>query len=47
MSEPLAQQPNIFVTGGDLRQFTQYLGDEATFVPDMVLSGIAVAAARG
>jgi type III pantothenate kinase len=47
MSEPLENEPDIFVTGGDLRQFTQYLGDEATFVPDMVLSGIALAAARG
>jgi type III pantothenate kinase len=47
VSEPLSKEPDIFVTGGDLRQFTQYLGDEATFVPDMVLSGIAVAASRG
>jgi type III pantothenate kinase len=47
MSQPLLKQPDVFVTGGDLRQFTQYLGHEATFVPDMVLSGIAVSAARG
>ena len=47
MSESFPHAPDIFVTGGDLRQFTQYLGDEATFVPDMVLSGIAVAAMRG
>jgi len=47
MSESLEKEPDVFVTGGDLRQFTQYLGDEATFVPDMVLSGIAVAVARG
>jgi type III pantothenate kinase len=47
MSEPLSNEPDIFVTGGDLRQFTQYLGDDATFVPDMVLSGIAVAALCG
>jgi len=47
MSEPLSKEPNIFVTGGDLRQFTQYLGDQATFVPDLVLSGIAVAALCG
>jgi type III pantothenate kinase len=47
MSEPLEREPNIFVTGGDLRQFTQYLDDEATFIPDMVLSGIAVAGLCG
>ncbi len=44
ISESCAKPPDIFVTGGDLRQFTQHLGDQATFVPDMVLSGIAVAA---
>jgi type III pantothenate kinase len=46
MSQSLSIEPNIFVTGGDLRQFTQYLGYQATFVADMVLSGIAVAATR-
>jgi len=35
--------PQIFVTGGDLRNFAQYLGDRATFVPNLVLSGIALA----
>jgi type III pantothenate kinase len=47
MSASLAKESDIFVTGGDLRQFTQYLGEEARFVPDMVLSGIAVAALCG
>lgn len=47
ISTPLATRPQIFVTGGDLRQFTQYLGADAQYVPDMVLSGIAVSAARG
>lgn len=46
ISTSLKVQPQIFVTGGDLRQFTQYLGTEARFVPDLVLSGIAVAACR-
>jgi type III pantothenate kinase len=43
----LERPPEIFVTGGDLRQLADQLGDEATFVPNMVLSGIAVAAMRG
>jgi len=47
MSAQLDQQPEIYVTGGDLRQLTEHLGDEASFVPNMVLSGIAVAAERG
>jgi len=47
ISTPLAKPPQIFVTGGDLRQFTQYLGSDARFVPDLVLSGIAVSALRG
>src|SRR5262249_47039257 len=46
MSASLDQQPEIFVTGGDLRRLAEHLGDEASFVPNMVLSGIA-AAARG
>lgn len=47
ISTPLALHPQIFVTGGDLRQFTQYLGSDALYVPDLVLSGIAVSASRG
>jgi type III pantothenate kinase len=43
----LDQQPQIFVTGGDLRQLASYLGDSARFIPNLVLSGIAAAAARG
>ena len=46
MTGQLEQQPEIYVTGGDLRRLAEYLGDEASFVPNMVLSGIAVAAAR-
>ncbi len=41
----LDPQPQIFVTGGDLRQLAEHLGDEAHFIPNLVLSGIAVAAA--
>jgi type III pantothenate kinase len=47
MATQLAQPPEIFVTGGDLRRLSEQLGDEASFVPNMVLSGIAVAASRG
>jgi type III pantothenate kinase len=46
MSTDLDTPPEIFVTGGDLRQLTQQLGDDATFVPHMVLSGIAVASSH-
>jgi type III pantothenate kinase len=44
MSAKLDRQPELFVTGGDLRRLAEHLGDEASFVPNMVLSGIAVAA---
>jgi type III pantothenate kinase len=47
MSAGLAQPPQIFITGGDLRQLAQQLGDKATFVPNLVLSGIALAGTRG
>jgi type III pantothenate kinase len=38
------QPPEIFVTGGDLRQLATHIGGGAKFVPNMVLCGIAVAA---
>lgn len=47
ISAGLEPPPEIFVTGGDLRQLTEQLGERARFVPHMVLSGIAVAAQRG
>jgi type III pantothenate kinase len=47
ISDQLDQPPQIFVTGGDLRQLASYLGNSARFIPNLVLSGIAVAAARG
>src|SRR5262245_30541572 len=46
MTRELPMQPDVFVTGGDLRQLTEHLGEGASFVPNMVLSGIAVAAAQ-
>lgn len=46
MTAQLDRPPEIFVTGGDLRQLAEHLGDEASFVPNMVLSGIAIAAAH-
>ena len=46
ISAHVDQPPQIFVTGGDLRQLAQYLGDSARFIPNLVLSGIALAASR-
>jgi len=46
MKRDLPQQPDILVTGGDLRQLANQLGDGARFIPNLVLSGIAVAAAQ-
>jgi type III pantothenate kinase len=43
MSTGSAKPPQIFVTGGDLRQLAARLGEGARFVPNLVLSGIAVA----
>jgi len=47
ITNQLDEPPLIFVTGGDLRQLASYLGDSARFIPNLVLSGIAAAAARG
>jgi type III pantothenate kinase len=41
----LDPKPQVFVTGGDLRRLTEQLGGEARYVPNMVLAGIAIAAA--
>jgi type III pantothenate kinase len=46
MSTDLDHSPEIYVTGGDLRQLAEHLDDEAVFVPNLVLSGIAVSAAH-
>lgn len=45
MSVGLSPQPQVFVTGGDLRRLAERLGGEARFVPHMVLAGIAIATA--
>lgn len=44
MSAELAEQPHIFVTGGDLRHLAPLVSPQAQFVPNMVLGGIAIAA---
>ncbi len=44
MSVSLPQQPHIFVTGGDLRHLAPLVSPHSQFVPNMVLSGIAIAA---
>jgi len=43
LAAELNQPPQLFVTGGDLRQLAKHLGDEAIFVPHLVLCGIALA----
>ncbi|MCE9525273.1 MAG: type III pantothenate kinase [Planctomycetales bacterium] len=43
MSASLPQQPHIFVTGGDLRHLAPLVSPHSQFVPNMVLSGIAIA----
>jgi type III pantothenate kinase len=43
ISAELATPPEVFVTGGDLRQLAHYV-PAAQFVPNLVLSGIALAA---
>jgi pantothenate kinase type III len=44
MATETTTPPLVFVTGGDLRQLARHIGHEARFVPNMVLSGIAIAA---
>jgi type III pantothenate kinase len=43
MSRDLAREPQVFVTGGDLRRLAEQIGSEARYVPHMVLVGIAIA----
>ena len=43
MSADLNQQPHVFVTGGDLRHLAPLVSPHSRFVPNMVLSGIAIA----
>jgi type III pantothenate kinase len=44
MAAGLPAPPQVFVTGGDLRQLAQHVGHGARFVPHLVLCGIAVSA---
>jgi type III pantothenate kinase len=44
MSADLSEQPHVFVTGGDLRHLAPLVSPHTQFVPNMVLSGIAIAA---
>lgn len=44
LSATLDPQPQVIVTGGDLRQLARHLGGEARYVPNLVLAGIAIAA---
>jgi type III pantothenate kinase len=46
MRESLGAEPQILVTGGDLRQLARFLGPEARSVPNLVLAGIALADAK-
>jgi type III pantothenate kinase len=39
----LHRRPQVFVTGGDLKRLASLAADDAQFVPDMVLAGIAIA----
>lgn len=43
MSAGLDVQPHVFVTGGDLRHLAPLVSPHSQFVPNMVLSGIAIA----
>ena len=43
MSADLSEQPHVFVTGGDLRHLAPLVSPHSQFVPNMVLSGIALA----
>ena len=44
MSAGLKEKPHVFVTGGDLRHLAPLVSPHSQFVPNMVLSGIALAA---
>jgi type III pantothenate kinase len=43
IAEPLAHQPQVFVTGGDITRLAPLVGGDTRFVPNMVLAGIALA----
>jgi type III pantothenate kinase len=39
----IGQQPQVFVTGGDLARLAPLVGEDTRFVPNLVLGGIAIA----
>jgi type III pantothenate kinase len=43
ISRPLAREPQVFVTGGDIARLAPLVGGDTRFVPNMVLAGIALA----
>jgi type III pantothenate kinase len=43
IAEELGDEPQVFVTGGDLARLAPLMGERTRFVPNMVLAGIAVA----
>ena len=43
MADEMACQPQVFITGGFGGPLAEALGDDARFVPHLVLSGIAIA----
>jgi type III pantothenate kinase len=45
MARRCRSEPEIFVTGGDVQRLAATLGGDVRFVPDLVLTGIAIAAA--
>ena len=46
LSAELPARPHVFITGGDLARLAPLVGDEAQFIPNMVLAGIAIADLR-
>ncbi len=47
IAQPLARQPQVFVTGGDIARLAPLVGGGTRFVPNMVLAGIALASRDG
>ena len=46
VSAELDSPPQLYVTGGDAKLLVKFLSPDAVFVPDLVLQGIALAAAE-
>lgn len=45
MKQALSSEPALFITGGDLRRLSPLVSSDAQYLPHLVLSGIALAAA--